>query len=220
MNERENFVELGAITIPASVLAAVEVEIGESMRVKQAFLRQCSSSVAKIAVAIVERLQKGGKLLLFGNGGSAADAQHIAAEFVGRYQLDRQAFPAIALTTDTSTLTAVANDYGYEEVFARQVTALGSEDDVTIGLSTSGTSRNVLRGLVAARARGILTVGFTGLSGKEVMSLSDLCLCVPSEVTARIQECHILAGHIISGYCERVLGTSAMPYFNGRMSAR
>jgi D-sedoheptulose 7-phosphate isomerase len=104
----------------------------------------------------------------------------------------------------------VANDYGYEEVFARQVTALGSGDDVTIGLSTSGSSRNVLRGLIAARARGMLTIGFTGLSGRELVSLSDLCLRVPSEVTARIQECHILAGHIISGYCERVLGQSAV----------
>jgi D-sedoheptulose 7-phosphate isomerase len=210
VDERKSSVELDGSTIPASVLAAVEAEIGESLRVKQAFLRQCSFSVAKIAVAIAERLQKGGKLLLFGNGGSAADAQHIAAEFVGRFQFDRQALPAIALTTDASTLTAVANDYGYEEVFARQVAALGSGDDVTVGLSTSGSSRNVLRGLIAARARGMLTVGFTGLSGRELVSLSDLCLCVPSEATARIQECHILAGHVISGYCERVLGRSAV----------
>ncbi len=190
---------------PASVLAAVEAEIAASLHVKETFLRQCSFSVATISVAIAERLQRGGKLLLFGNGGSAADAQHIAAEFVGRFQCERPALPAIALTTNTSTLTAVANDYGYEEVFARQVTALGSEHDVVIGLSTSGSSPNVLRGLIAARARGLLTIGFTGLSGKELVALSDLFLCVPSEVTARIQECHILAGHVISGHCERVV---------------
>jgi len=201
---------LMAPEISASILATVEAEITESLRVKEAFLRQCSLAVAKISATIAERLEKGGKLLLFGNGGSSADAQHIAAEFVGRFQRDRQAFPAIALTTNTSILTAVANDYGYEEVFARQVTALGSGEDVAMGLSTSGSSRNVLRGLIAARARGMVTIGFTGLSGRDLVSLSDLCLCVPSEVTARIQECHVLAGHIISGYCERVLGRSAV----------
>ncbi|MFI5094777.1 MAG: D-sedoheptulose 7-phosphate isomerase [Candidatus Acidiferrales bacterium] len=195
----------------ASVLATVEAEIADSLHVKEAFLRQCSFSVAAISVAVAERLQKGGKLLLFGNGGSAADAQHIAAEFVGRFQCDRPALPAIALTTNTSTLTAVANDYGYEEVFARQVTALGSQHDVVIGLSTSGSSRNVLRGLSAARARGMLAIGFTGLSGKDLVALSDLFLCVPSEVAARIQECHILAGHIISGYCERVVHADEAP---------
>jgi D-sedoheptulose 7-phosphate isomerase len=195
---------------PASVLAAVEAEIAESLHVKETFLRQCSLPVAAISLAIAERLQRGGKLLLFGNGGSAADAQHIAAEFVGRFQCDRPALPAIALTTNTSTLTAVANDYGYEEVFARQVTALGSPKDAAIGLSTSGRSPNVLHGLAAARARGMLTIGFTGFSGKELVSLSDLTLCVPSEVVARIQECHILAGHIVSGYCERVLFKSAV----------
>jgi D-sedoheptulose 7-phosphate isomerase len=211
VNESKSSVEFEAATIPASVLANVEAEIAESLRVKEMFLIQCSFLVAKISVAIAERLQKGGKLLLFGNGGSAADAQHIAAEFVGRFQCDRPALPAIALTTNTSILTAVANDYGYEEVFARQVAALGSGKDAAIGLSTSGSSLNVVRGLTAARARGMLTIGFTGLSGGDLVSLSDVCLCVPSAVTARIQECHILSGQIISGYCERMLGGSAVP---------
>ena len=177
----------------------------ESLRVKEAFLQECVRTLALICMGIAERLQQGGKLLLFGNGGSAADAQHIAAEFVGRYRLEREAFPALALTTNASTLTAVANDYGYKEVFARQIAAFGTKIDAAIGISTSGNSPNVLRGLTAARERGMLTVGLTGHAGGELKALADLCLCVPSEVTARIQECHILAGHVISGYCERVL---------------
>jgi D-sedoheptulose 7-phosphate isomerase len=187
----------------------IEEEVGESLRVKQAFLQECAEPLAAICAVLAERLEGGGKLLLFGNGGSAADAQHIAAEFVGRYQLERMALPAIALTVNSSTLTAVANDYGYEEVFARQIGALGGEKDVAIGISTSGNSPNVLRGMAAARQRGMLTVGLTGRTGGELKRLADLCLCVPSEVAARIQECHILAGHIISGHCERVLTQQA-----------
>ena len=142
-------------------------------------------------------------MFLFGNGGSAADAQHIAAEFMGRYQCEREALAAIALTVNTSSLTAIANDYGYEHVFARQIAGLGAAGDLAIGISTSGNSPNVLGGLAVAHARGLLTIGFTGAGGGKLRSLADLCLCVPSDATPRIQECHILAGHILSGYCER-----------------
>jgi len=186
--------------------ARVEEEVRESLRVKEAFLRECAGTLAVICAALAERLEGGGKLLLFGNGGSAADAQHIAAEFVGRYQLERVALPAMALTVNSSTLTAVANDYGYEEVFARQIGALGARKDAAIGISTSGNSPNVLRGIAAARQLGMLTVGLTGKTGGELKRLAGLCLCVPSDVAARVQECHILAGHIVSGHCERVLG--------------
>jgi D-sedoheptulose 7-phosphate isomerase len=191
------------------VMAWIEEEVGESLGVKQAFLQECAEPLAAICAALAERLERGGKLLLFGNGGSAADAQHIAAEFVGRYQLERMALPAIALTVNSSTLTAVANDYGYEEVFARQIGAFGAEKDAAIGISTSGNSPNVLRGIATARQRGMLTVGFTGHAGGELKRLAGLCLCVPSDVTARVQECHILAGHIVSGYCERVITEQA-----------
>jgi len=196
------------------LIAWIEEEIRESLRVKQAFLQECVEPLAAICAALAERLERGGKLLLFGNGGSAADAQHIAAEFVGRYQLERMALPAMALTVNSSTLTAVANDYGYEEVFARQIGALGAEKDAAIGISTSGNSPNVLRGIAAARQRGMLTVGLTGKTGGELKRLASLCLCVPSDVTGRIQECHILAGHIVSGYCERVLTEKAAQLAN------
>jgi D-sedoheptulose 7-phosphate isomerase len=177
----------------------------ESLSVQHVFRKECTRTLSAICAALTERLERGGKLLLFGNGGSAADAQHIAAEFVGRYQLERAALPAMALTVNSSTLTAVANDYGYEEVFARQIAAFGTEKDAAIGISTSGNSQNVLRGIAAARQRGMLTVGFTGQADGQLKKLADMCLCVPSDVAARIQECHILAGHIVSGYCERVL---------------
>jgi D-sedoheptulose 7-phosphate isomerase len=194
---------------PRDVMAWVEEEVRESLRVKQALLQECVGTLAAICAALAERQERGGKLLLFGNGGSAADAQHIAAEFVGRYQLERVALPAIALTVNSSTVTAVANDYGYEEVFARQIGAFGAEKDAAIGISTSGNSPNVLRGISAARQRGMLTVGFTGHTGGELKKLAGLCLCVPSDVAARIQECHILAGHILSGHCERAVAKQA-----------
>jgi D-sedoheptulose 7-phosphate isomerase len=189
----------------ARVLAEVEAEILDSRRAQDALLHQCAKTLVAISMAISEQLRQEGKLILFGNGGSAADAQHIAAEFVGRYQLDRRALPALALTTNSSTLTAIANDYGYEQVFARQIEALAKDKDVALGISTSGDSPNVIGGLVAARKLGVLTIGFTGATGGKMKEFSDHCLCVPSNVTARIQECHLLAGHIISGHCERVL---------------
>ena len=187
------------------LLTWIGEEVAESLRVKQALLRECNETLAAICAALAEKLERGGKLLLFGNGGSAADAQHIAAEFVGRYMLERAPIPAMALTVNTSTLTAVANDFGYDEVFARQVAAFGTKDDAAIGISTSGDSPSVLNGIAAARERGMLTIGFTGGTGGQLRGAVDLCLAVPSAATPRIQECHILAGHIVSGYCERVL---------------
>ena len=150
---------------------------------------------------IVQTHRTGHKILLFGNGGSAADAQHIAAEFVGRFERERRPWPAIALTTDTSVLTALGNDYGVEAIFARQVQALGQPGDLVLAFSTSGNSANVVQGVVQARALGLRTIGLTGQSGGRLASVCDLVLCVPSRRAARIQECHIAICHAI---CEAV----------------
>jgi D-sedoheptulose 7-phosphate isomerase len=192
-----------------ALLAWIEEEVNESFRVNEAFLQECAVTLAAICAALADRFERRGKLLLFGNGGSAADAQHIAAEFVGRYRCERAAIPAMALTVNGSTVTAVANDYGYDEVFARQVEAFGAKNDAAIGISTSGNSPSVLRGIAAARKHGMLTIGFTGNAGGRLRDAADLCLGVPSGSTSRIQECHILAGHIVSGYCEGVLAEQA-----------
>ncbi|MGE0500571.1 MAG: D-sedoheptulose 7-phosphate isomerase [Rhizobiaceae bacterium] len=151
-------------------------------------------------------VRAGGKLMFFGNGGSAADAQHIATELVVRYQADRPAIAAMALTTDTSALTAAGNDTGFEQVFARQIEALGRPADLAIGISTSGRSPNVLRALEKARGLGIATAGFTGGSGGRMAELCDHLILVPSPVTARIQEMHITIGHLLCGGLERRLG--------------
>jgi D-sedoheptulose 7-phosphate isomerase len=177
--------------------------IQEAIAIKQAMLADAAliESVARVVEDCTAALASGGKLLFAGNGGSAADAQHLAAEMVGRFELDRAALPAIALTTDTSLLTAVANDFGYQQVFARQVEGLGCKGDVFFGISTSGNSANVLRALSVAREREMVTVGMTGSGESEIRRLADHCLCVPSRSTARIQEAHILLGHIV---CEQV----------------
>jgi D-sedoheptulose 7-phosphate isomerase len=151
-------------------------------------------------------IRQGGKLLFFGNGGSASDAQHLSAECVIRYQQDRPPIAAIALTTDTSALTAGSNDLGFEQVFARQVGALGRPGDVAIGISTSGRSRNVLNGLREARAGRLHTIGLTGGTGGEMHSLCDVSIVVPSSVTARIQEMHIFVGHLLCKALEQRLG--------------
>jgi D-sedoheptulose 7-phosphate isomerase len=196
------------------VLSFVHSEMLSSIELKKKFLREGTNTIATVALAIVNCLQHGGKLLLFGNGGSAADAQHIAAEFVGRYQLNRKALPAMALSVNTSTLTAVANDYGYDEIFARQVAAFGSKSDVAIGISTSGNAVSVIRGVAVARSIGILTVGMTGSTGGKLKSAVDFCVCVPSDVTPRIQECHALVGHILSAYCEKIVVSSSFEQEN------
>ncbi|MDG6930756.1 MAG: D-sedoheptulose 7-phosphate isomerase [Nitrososphaerota archaeon] len=151
----------------------------------------------KVAEAIVESLRKGGKLVVFGNGGSAADAQHIACELTGRYLKERVSLPAIALTTNTSCLTAIANDYSYDLVFSRQVQGLVTEKDTVIGISTSGMSKNVVLGLKAAKEMGAFTVAFTGASGGDVCMYAKECINVPSRSTPRIQEAHITIGHIV-----------------------
>jgi len=157
--------------------------------------------ISHLAELVNTCLSRGGKLFLIGNGGSAADSQHIAAELVGRFQKERYGLAAIALTTDTSILTSVGNDYGYEHIFARQVEALCKEGDVLIGISTSGNSGNVLRAIEAGKKIGAITVALTGESRGKLVELCDLSLMVPSHVTARVQEAHILIGHIL---CELI----------------
>ena len=154
-----------------------------------------------LATVLRRSLQGGHKLLVFGNGGSAADAQHIAAELVGRYARERRGMPAIALTTDTSILTSVGNDYGFDHIFERQIEALAVPGDVALGISTSGNSPNVLRGLVRARKIGVATAAFLGKTGGEIRGAVDHAIVIPSQETARIQECHITLGHIL---CELV----------------
>lgn len=173
----------------------------ESIQVKEEILRTCIGDIVKIAELAVDALKKNGKVILFGNGGSASDSQHIAAELVGRFKKDRTALAAIALTTNTSILTALSNDYGYEIVFAKQIEALGRKNDIAIGISTSGKAKNVSAGIKQAKKMGIKTVALTGGDGGELAKLADESIIVPSTVTARIQEAHITIGHII---CELI----------------
>lgn len=177
----------------------------ESIQVKEELLRTSIGQIKEIADLAVECLKKNGKVILFGNGGSASDAQHIAAELIGRFKKDRTALAAIALTTNTSILTALANDYGYEVVFARQIEALGTKNDLAIGISTSGKAKNVILGLKQAKKNGLKTVALTGGDGGETARLADLALVIPSSVTARIQEAHITVGHIICEIVEQEL---------------
>jgi D-sedoheptulose 7-phosphate isomerase len=155
-----------------------------------------------IAVAMTATLQAGGKILWCGNGGSAGDAQHLAAELVGRFRRERKGLASIALTTDTSILTAVANDYGYEAVFSRQVEALGNAGDLLVGITTSGNSHNVIAAMEAAREQGMVTMAFTGEGGGRVAGLADYLFAVPTRDTARVQEAHILAGHMLCDWIE------------------
>lgn len=173
---------------------ALAQQVGESRILEQ---------IAASAVIIKNSLKNGKKVLFCGNGGSAADSQHLAAEFVGRFQKERVGLPAIALTVDTSILTAVANDYGYDTVFARQVQALGNDGDVLVGLSTSGNSKNVLAAIAVAKAKGMQCIGLTAQGGGKMAEVCDICMSVPGPVTARAQEIHILIGHIL---CELVDG--------------
>ncbi len=171
----------------------------ESIQIKEELLHHKIKEIIGICEIITEALKKKGKIILFGNGGSASDSQHIAAELVGRFKKDRQGLPAIALTTNTSILTALANDYGYEIVFAKQVEALAEKNDVVIGISTSGKAKNVAAGIKQAKKMGLKTIALTGGDGGDIAKLADVSLLVPSSVTARIQEAHITIGHI---FCE------------------
>ena len=173
--------------------------------VQQVAVSNILEQIAASAVIIKNSLKNGKKVLFCGNGGSAADSQHLAAEFVGRFQKERVGLPAIALTVDTSILTAVANDYGYDTVFARQVQALGNDGDVLVGFSTSGNSKNVLAAIDVAKAKGMQCIGLTAQGGGKMAEVCDICMSVPGPVTARAQEIHILIGHIL---CELVDGES------------
>lgn len=177
------------------------VSLYSAIRADKAIIDQIIAN----ANTIVEALRKGGKLLIAGNGGSASDAQHIAGEFVSRFHYDRPGLPAIALTTDTSILTAIGNDYGYERVFSRQIQALGRIEDVFLAISTSGNSSNVLSAIMEARKIGMYVVGLTGQSGGKMKALCDSCLCMPSTETPKIQEGHILVAHIICGLVEATM---------------
>jgi len=181
--------------------------IQESIAVHQLLLDSAAylETVAQVAAAIARALANGGKVMFFGNGGSAADAQHLAAELTGRYLKERPSFAGMTLTANTSSLTAIGNDYSFDDVFARQLQGLGAAGDVAVGISTSGNSRNVLNALRAAQAKGIVTVGLTGSGGGALASAADYCLCVPSADTPRVQEGHILTGHIICELVENAL---------------
>ncbi len=179
----------------------IEVSLRQHASVIDEVIRGMTQTIAECGDIIAATVRNGKKIMLCGNGGSAADAQHIAAEFVGRYETERRALPAIALTTDTSALTALANDYSFERVFARQVEALAQEGDCLIAISTSGNSPNVIAAVMEARRRGCKVIGMTGARGKKLAALTDGCLMVPSDRTARIQEVHITVAHI---WCELV----------------
>jgi D-sedoheptulose 7-phosphate isomerase len=165
-------------------------------------LAELSGQILRAAGRVSEALKAGRKIMLCGNGGSAADCQHLAAELVGRYHKDRRPLPAIALTVDTSALTAISNDYSFTDVFSRQLQGIGCNGDVLIAISTSGSSANVLSAIEAARGLGIATIGLTGKAGGKMRSLCDQCLCVPSDETNHIQEMHIAIGHMICGLVE------------------
>ncbi|MEZ5571743.1 MAG: D-sedoheptulose 7-phosphate isomerase [Halioglobus sp.] len=185
----------------------VTSEFTASLAVKQRILEDAAmmKKITQMGHLLIDRYEAGSKLLIAGNGGSAADAQHIAAEFVSRFNFDRPGLPALALTTDTSILTAVGNDYGYEYLFRRQIEANGQVGDVFLGISTSGNSPNILQALEAAQLRGITTFGLTGETGGRMRELCDHCLCVPSNDTPRIQEAHILIGHTLCAMVELAL---------------
>lgn len=164
------------------------------------------SVVLQVGALAAQTLQSGGKILFCGNGGSASDSQHLTAELTGRFVKDRKPLAAIALTTDTSALTSIANDYAFEDVFARQVVALGRAGDLLVGISTSGNSKNIIRAIEEAKAIGVTSVGLLGRDGGQLLGLCDYAIVVPSDVTARIQESHILIGHTLCGLIEQHLG--------------
>jgi D-sedoheptulose 7-phosphate isomerase len=173
----------------------------ESAQVKETFVNENLSRIVAVVGAITTALKEGNKILLFGNGGSAADAQHLAAEFVNRFLIERPPLPAIALTTDTSIITSIGNDYDFAEIFSKQIRAIGRRGDIAWGMTTSGTSMNVVKGLEAAKKIGMVTVGLTGRDGGDVSKIADYALNVSSTSTPRIQEVHITVGHVI---CEMV----------------
>jgi len=187
----------------------IEQALKESIKAKQDFVREFSDALIQVAERITRAFTDDRKLLLCGNGGSAADAQHIAAEFVNRFMIERPPLPAVALTTDTSILTSIGNDYSFDMIFSKQVKAIGQEGDVLLAISTSGNSANVIQAVEAAKERGIYTVGFSGGDGGRLERAVDILLTVRSKVTARVQETHIFAGHIICQMVDEMLFLAA-----------
>ncbi|MDF1850413.1 MAG: D-sedoheptulose 7-phosphate isomerase [Verrucomicrobiales bacterium] len=185
-----------------SFSSVIQETIAEHTVTVARFEESCSSTIGEMAQRCIEALEAGGKVCFCGNGGSAADAQHFAAEFVVRFVRNRKGLPSIAFSTDTSILTACANDFGYEAVFARQVEAMCGPEDVVVGISTSGNSANVVKALEFAQSIGVTTFAFTGEQGGRCGDVADLCLAVPSPITARVQECHLIAGHLICDLVE------------------
>lgn len=195
------------MTNTADLASRVTRSIRASIAVKDSLVRNTEvvSIIARVSGLLIDAFRRGKKVILFGNGGSAADAQHIAAEFVGRFAFDRAALPALALSVNTSCITAVGNDYGFDLVFSRQIEALGHAGDVAIGISTSGNSPNVIEAVSVAKKMGLHTIALSGNSGGKLKDAVDHCICVPSNETPRIQECHILIGHIISELVEKAI---------------
>ncbi|MDD9303734.1 MAG: D-sedoheptulose 7-phosphate isomerase [Desulfobacter sp.] len=184
--------------------AIIRQSLEDSIQAKQIFFKNHEPLVMECAQAMAKTLDRGGKILLFGNGGSAADCQHIAAEFVNRFQIERPPLAAIALTCDTSIITSIGNDYSYDDIFLKQVQALGKKGDMALGISTSGNSGNVIKAAKTAKDMGLCLVGFSGKGG-QLKALSDMAFCVDSPVTARIQEVHILLAHILCDLTERII---------------
>jgi D-sedoheptulose 7-phosphate isomerase len=183
-------------------LAYITREIQDSIEAKNQLARSATTQIADAAAAILSTLRAGGKLIAFGNGGSASDAEHMVAELVGRYRTERRALSAIALTTNSSSLTAIANDSGFEQIFARQLEALARKGDAVLAISTSGNSPNVLLALETAGRLGVTRIGLTGKEGHRLRELVDICIAVPSSSTPRIQEAHALIIHILCGIVE------------------
>ena len=180
-------------------------EIEESINIKQNILKdkKLIKQIIKVSKSLIKAYKKGNKLLLAGNGGSAADAQHISAELVSRFYLERKALSAIALTTDTSIITAIGNDYGFDDIFARQIEANGNKNDIFLAISTSGNSKNIIKAIKQANKQKILTVGLTGAKKSKMDKVCDIVINVPSQITPRVQEIHILIGHILCDIVER-----------------
>jgi D-sedoheptulose 7-phosphate isomerase len=198
----------------------VSKSIESSIALKERLLKteNLVATVSRITEILIDAFKAGNKVLLFGNGGSAADAQHIAAEFVGRFAFDRPALPALALSANTSCVTAIGNDYGFDRVFSRQIEALARSGDVAVGISTSGQSQNVILAMSIAKKMGLHTIGLTGSAQGGLADAVDHCICVPSTDTPRIQECHILIGHIISELVEQTIFHEEGRLFRSRRS--
>jgi D-sedoheptulose 7-phosphate isomerase len=196
-------------TLPADTAATtadlLRQNLERSIEVHARFMEACLPALNSAADALIAAYLAGHKAIFFGNGGSAADAQHLAAEFLGRYLKERAPLPALALNTNTSAITAIGNDYGYEQTFSRQLSALSSKGDVAVGISTSGNSQNVVEALLRARELGLFSIALTGASGGKLRGMVDVLINVPSEETPRIQECHILAGHAICDAVESAI---------------